>query len=62
MDEKFLSDFHFLNTTDFAALCDFEYGLIKGDTETKPSPSSTNSDQTLLFSDNVLQGMDYLVS
>ena len=47
MDEKFLSDF--LNTTDFAALCDVENGLIKGDTETKPSPSSTNSDQILLF-------------
>ncbi|XP_057503701.1 transcription factor MYB1-like [Actinidia eriantha] len=58
MDEKFLSDF--LNTTDFAALREFENGVIKGDTETNPSPSCTNYDQTLLFSDEVLPGMDWL--
>ncbi|GFY97197.1 duplicated homeodomain-like superfamily protein [Actinidia rufa] len=58
MDEKFLSDF--LNTTDFAALCELENGVIKGDTETNPSPSCTNYDQTFLFSDEVLPGMDWL--
>ncbi|KAI8544676.1 hypothetical protein RHMOL_Rhmol08G0314000 [Rhododendron molle] len=55
VDEKFLSDFLH---DDFAPLCDFDQnganGLETGDTITNTSSSSPSSDQTFLFSSEIM--------
>lgn len=52
VDEKFLSDFLH---DDFAPLCDIDQnGLETGDTSTYTSSSSPSSDQSFLFSSEIM--------